>query len=247
MGAHARSHFSSASWQVCSSGAGQSIEMDRSAELQANVDAVNKEIAATRKRLRAEADKQKQERRKEKNAWKLKEGLRNVLLIAYVLAGYTAIAAAKYLIGEAARRKWSVKPEEEVRMLIEDLFLAATEQELADLCHLPDPKDPRAAKMAVRLVEEWRLAAWVENLNYARGVAPSTEAVLQRLGQQLQALPAGVRPDAPGVSAEGRARMWAMRWRRKWGAKYGSIRPKEDIQPAEMRQKASAGNKRNTV
>ena len=70
---------------------------------------------------------------------------------------------------------------------------------------------------------------------------PPTGSVVERLEQQRRALPEGVRPNARGSAAEPRGRMFAKRFRALWGARHQRIRPREDMEPAEMRQKAGEG------
>lgn len=214
--------------------------MDRVAELQAQQACVDEKLALLKKQAKAAKQKQKDLAKKAKKLWQLTPFMNAVALIVYVLAGYTAIPAARYLMAEAARRKWPEKSEEELRRLVEDVFLNSEETDIACLCDLARPRNAKAAKAAVRWTEEWRLAVWVEDLNLARGVAPPTDAVLERFEQQRRALPESVRPTCKGVADEARARMWASRWRRRWGGKHGRIRPKDEMTAEEKRAKARA-------
>ena len=229
---------------VSSQGWQRQPAMDRAAQLRAQLAATSQQISVVRARVRAERKRQGREDKKSESAWCLSEWQRHVLLIIYVLAGYTAPPAMKFLASDALRRKWPAKSEEELQEIVEDAFLDVNEAELADLCYLPDPMDPAAAKVAVRWAEEWRLAMWIEGLN-ERGVAPPTASVLERLEQQRRALPEGVRPDARGSAAETRARMYAQRFRNRWGAKHQRIRPRGDMEPAEMRQKVGSRGRQN--
>ena len=82
------------------------------------------------------------------------------------------------------------------------------------------------------------LGGVVRLLNEQRGVAPSTAMVLERFEQRRSHLPEGVRPRPRGVAAEDKARAWALRWRRRWGARHGNIQAREDIPLDEKRAKA---------
>ena len=84
-------------------------------------------------------------------------------------------------------------------------------------------------KLAVDVVQEWRLAAWTQDLNYTKGVAPRTEAVLRQLEQARQALPEAVRPAHRGDVYHPPARVWAARWRKRWGGRHGRLRVREAI------------------
>ena len=96
---------------------------------------------------------------KEAKVWVLTPFLKSVVLIAYVLAGYTADPAARYLATVARKRGWPDKSEGDLRREAEEMFLAWDDMEqLAALTCLANPSNPKAAKAAVRVVEEWRLA-----------------------------------------------------------------------------------------
>ena len=218
--------------------------MDRVAQLRTQLAATSQNLSLARARVRAERKKQGREDKKNESAWRLSEWQRHVLLIIYALAGFTATPAMKFLASDALRRKWPAKSEEELQVLVEGVFLDVNDAELNDLCYLPEPRDPAAAKEAVRWSEEWRVAKWIQVLN-DRGVAPPTASVLERFEQQRQAVPEGVRPDARGSAAETRGRMYARRFRARWGAKHQRIRPREDLTPEEMRQKAGRGESIN--
>ena len=214
---------------------------DRGAALRAQLAAVSRDLSAVRQQARSERRRQGREDKRNERAWRLSEWQRHVLLIIYTLAGYNAPPASKFLASEALRRKWPPKSDEELQVIVEDAFLEVPEAKLADLCYLPEPLDPAAAKEAVRWAEEWRLAKWIEGFN-DRGAAPPTGSVLERLEQQRRALPEGVRPNPRGTVAETRARMYALRFRNRWGARHQRIRPREDMEPAEMRQKVGRGS-----
>ena len=86
--------------------------------------------------------------------------------------------------------------------------------------------------------QEWSLNAWVECANLRQGVAPSTAAVLDQHERARLALPERVRPLARGVASQGKARVWAARWRQRWGLRHGSIPARDALLVQEMRKKA---------
>ena len=131
--------------------------------------------------------------------------------------------------------------------MVEDLFLAVDLDVLTGLCDLGNPSDPAAAKEAVRISEEWRLAQWVKQLNAQKGVAPSTDMVLAQLEAHRAELPEAMRPPWRGVAAEAWARAWAYRWRRRWGAFHGKLRARADLPAEEMRAKARWGGLGKTM
>ena len=71
-----------------------------------------------------------------------------------------------------------------------------------------------------------------------KGVAPSTDAVLQRLEESRLQLPDTVRPTPRGTVAEASARQWARRWRRRWGGRHAKLRVRGDVGLPDMRHKA---------
>ena len=217
-----------------------SVDMDRLAELQAQQAALREQVAGARQRVKAAKQKTKDDAKKSKKVWVLTESLRRVALIAFCLSNYATAPAVEFLAGAAAKRKWPVKTEEELAAMVEEIFLKADLQEVEELCDLRNPKDLAAAREGVRFSEQWRLADWVQRLNFGSGVAPSTETVLQRLEAERLRLPELVRPASRGSAAEPWARMWALRWRRRWGAKHGKVRLKSDVGVEECREKAIA-------
>jgi hypothetical protein len=81
------------------------------------------------------------------------------------------------------------------------------------------------------------VVAWARGCNEQQGVAPSTEAMLQRLEEQRRRLPEAARPPPRGSSAEGKGRMCASRLRVRWGGRYGAIRVRDGVPSQEMRDK----------
>ena len=194
----------------------------------------------------AEKKKVKKAQKRAATVWVLTPFLKDVALIIYVLAGYTAEPAARYLAMEARKRSWPDMSEDAVRREAEDVFLACDDMaQLVALTSLGDPSNPEATKVAVKVVEEWRLAQWVLRLNEQQGVAPSIAQVLERAEEAFSHLPEAVRPPFSGTVAEASARMRACRWRRSWGGRHGRIRVREDV-PLEERR-ATAAHKKGVI
>ena len=113
--------------------------------------------------------------------WRCTSHLTTVILIIYTLAGYRAAPAVHFLQKAARKRKWPEKSDEDVRRLVEDMFVEADLEELAGMCDMEGPTDPAAMQEAVRVVEEWRAFEYVKDMNTRLGLAPSTAAVLELL------------------------------------------------------------------
>ena len=187
-----------------------------------------------------EKKKKKRAQLKDAKAWVFTPFLKEAVLVMYVLAGYAADPAARYLAMEARKRQWPSQTEDDLKRKAEEVFLECSDMGwLAELTCLESPSNPAAMKVAVRVVEEWRLAQWVLRLNERQGLAPSTAQVLARAEQAFERAPEGVRPPYLGAVAEARARMWAYRWRRRWGGRHARIRVREDVPLEERRVKVA--------
>ena len=210
----------------------------RLGELRTQRAAAQGAVAAARAKVKAAAQRVKDQAKKDRKTWVLTERQKHVALIAYAQAGCEVAPAMEFLAKAAAKHKWPKKTAEQLRDVVEGLFDGASVEELRELCDLENPKDLAAARQAVRLTEEWRLYRWVRGLNYGRGVAPPTETVLQRFEDQRLRLPEGVRPAYRGVAAMPSARMWAKRFRGRFAGKHGRIKCKSNMEPQEIRDKA---------
>ena len=151
---------------------------------------------------------------------------------------YKAPAAMKFLTMTGRKRRWPEKPESELEELVEDVFMQCDTNELAGLADKDSSTDPTAFAAAVPYIEEWNMAAFVEDQNVRFGLAPSTESLLDRWGRRRAMYPEAFRPLDPGFVAEAKARKWAHRFRARWGAWHGGIRVRDDLPLEETRTKA---------
>ena len=213
---------------------GRSLE-----ELEAERREINAQLAGTSRRLTQGRGSLRSSKNTASKVWHLAPKARRVALVIYSLTDYTAEPAAQYVVAYARKRRWPPKSPDELCALVEDCFLHTDVGELAALADTSAPADPAVMSTAIPFVQEWRLVGWTRNLNYNKGVAPNTEAVLLRLEQDRLVILEGVRPAPRGCVQQARARVWARRWRRRWGARYGSLRVRETIPVADMQSKAS--------
>ena len=198
--------------------------LETQAALDAALTATNKAIKAAQKRLRSQR--------------RFPKALQRVALILYDKGRHDPAAAAEFLAKEAQKRQWPAKPEAEVRRIPQDWFLEIDINDFNDLCDSARPSDPGAMRLAMQFWQEWSLAAWVEDANFSKGVAPSTAAVLDRYEQLRLDVPEAARPAARGVVSQCKARAWALRFRKRWGLKHGAIPAVDDVPVQEMNQKA---------
>ena len=207
-------------------------------ELQAERRSLCGALAGVRQQMRVERQRATDAEKRQASAWKLSPTLERTVLIIYALAGYAAEPAVKFLAGSGRRRHWPDKSDEELEDIVVDCFLHADAAEVASLIDTDAPADAAAMEVATRYVEQWRLVVWTRDANVKKGVAPSTDAVLQRLGESRLQLPDTVRPTPRGIVAEASARQWARRWRRRWGGRHAKLRVRGDVGLPDMRHKA---------
>ena len=189
-------------------------------------------------KLKAQLKKAKEVVKREERAWRLSTFMLHVVLIAYALCDYKAPAAMKFLTMTGRKRRWPEKPESELEELVEDVFMQCDTNELAGLADKDSSTDPTAFAVAVPYIEEWNMAAFVEDQNVRFGLAPSTESLLDRWRRRRAMYPEAFRPLDPGFVAEAKARKWAHRFRARWGAWHGSIRVRDELPLEETRTKA---------
>ena len=173
------------------------------------------------------------------NAWQLTQDLRRSVLAVYVSSAYDAEPAARQLANIGRARKWPTITEASARKMVEDLFLEADVGELAGLSGPHGPTDSPAMRAAAKISEEWKLVVWARRQNADKGVAPCTDHLLQRVADNRLAL-GHASPQERGTVADGAARMWATRFRRRWGGRFGSIAAREEVSVDEVVSKARA-------
>ena len=167
--------------------------------------------------------------------WQVPADVIGIVLLCYTVSGFCLEPAVKYLAQYASCRKWPAKSKEELVAMVEQMFLTADMASLSDLVDSASTQYDSAARIAAQFVEEWRVAAWAIDLNSNCGVAPSSEDIIIRYNNAVQALAENRRPKLVGCMWEGSARMWAQRWRERWGASFGSIRAGETITAQELK------------
>jgi hypothetical protein len=203
-------------------------------ELQRRAVDLRASVAAARRELRRGVAAERVSAR----AWQLGPSLTNEAVLTYALAGCSAEPAVRFLVATGRQRHWPERAEDDLRTLVEDLYLQIDLEDLVSLMDTESPLDAAAMRAAQRRVLEWRLFTWTQGLNYDKGVAPCTAALLDRLEECRSSLPGVARPISRGGVTESRARRWATRWRRFWGGRHGRLRLREPITAATMRSKA---------
>ena len=87
----------------------------------------------------------------------------------------------------------------------------------------------KRARMFLAAHEVWR---WVHVQNLVHGVAPSAAEVFDRFVSRTASL------IPSGLPRERTVNKWAARWRARWDVRQGRLRPTDQINPEDLRQKA---------
>lgn len=202
--------------------------------------------------VEAELAQRRQELRRAQKAsqacarqWLLTDHMKRVTLIVFDQVCGDLEAPVKYMETVAKERRWPEKGADDVRRVVEDVFLDATTSEAplttyAPLVDLEDPADVEAARCALRYSEEWHVVQWAREQNAAKSLAPSTDQLLQHLEERRVRLPESVRPPPRGTSLDASARKWASRLRERWGGFLNKFKLRDDISLDERREKVYA-------
>ena len=207
-------------------------------ELQQRKRELDAAMAENRRETKRAKQQAKDDAKAQASAWALSPFLRHAALVLYVLTGYATEPVVKFLMANGRKRHWPEKTEEELILMIEQLFLDTDLDEAAALTDLEAPADVAAMKAALKYSEQWRVVEWTRSLNSGQGLAPSTDRVLVQLEQQRQQLPESVRPCPVGTASQASARVWAAAWRRRWGGKHAHIKLRDDVPQTELLRKA---------
>lgn len=202
---------------------------------------VDDELAVVRRELKRE----RAGARAAARVWALPDAVRRSVLVMFDQAHGDAGPAVTYLKIVARERHWPEKSDVELRGVVEDVFLGATNstdalESYAALVDTTASSDPDAMRVALRYTEEWRVVVWAREQNTQKGLAPSTAQLLHRHEGHLATLPDAVRPLSHCTSSSSTRRKWGVRLRERWGGEFGRIKVRERVPLDEMRDKATA-------
>ena len=213
-------------------------ETDSVSKLLAERKALNSSTKEVGQLLRAAKQRKRASQRRADKMWQLTPWQSKVLLIIYVLAGYRAAPAVRFLSMQARKLKWFPRPDEEVQGVVENLFVEAESVWVAGLADQSRPLDIVCMKAAIAFLHQFEVAVWVLDLNRQRGVAPPTEMILGEFEDRRLQYSEDLRPRSVGLVTEVRARVWARQWRERWGGRHARIRIKgDDMEAPEMQEK----------
>ena len=176
----------------------------------------------------------------------------DLCVAVYCLGSYDMVPAVEYAremlkrhanLGDAACLQHGL------RSAIEKRFLELPAAAVAAI-HLPDtPHGEVLRATALRYLCARSTVSWVRFQNDDQGVAPSSRALAEIYTQRCAV--AGV-PDTPQCmevrirnaevshNAGTWLRHWALRFGKRWGLQFGTLRARVRAEPAEIRQKAGA-------
>ena len=171
----------------------------------------------------------------EARAWVLPPHVRHAAILIFDQTG-DAEGACKYLAARAREYHWRPeKSDEELRTLVEDLYLDIDAEELAAL---EEEADPRAREAAGKYILQRRVVAWGRRANTTSGVAPSNMQLAAQAVVVRAQMPEAVQPPDVNAASASRVNRFARVLRRRWGGWYGKLPVREPMTPQEMLEKA---------
>ncbi len=131
----------------------------------------------------------------------------------------------------------------EKRTVMNDVVLMHTAAEVTAWTDATNVGNQRALLPLWTLWAEYQVAEWVRHVNQARGVAPSSALVYERLQEHLAAAPPSLSAQLLRARSLNARRHWAMRWRKRWGGAMGTLALGDVDDPGVVQNKASAAHK----
>ena len=180
---------------------------------------INQELRALALRRNTMSLKRKRSASAAARAWQLTMNMRRAVLFTYEQSEWNLEPCVMFLRRVRAAMRWPALRERDMHVLVETEFLQCDLD--AQLEYKPILTSGDCwARLAVRLVQEYKIIAWGRNLN-SRGVAPSTACVVEQMRGYGDAAPKAVLKRTRFGRPNNMARMWASRFRKRWGAKIG--------------------------
>ena len=201
------------------------------------------QVVDLRKELRREVQKRcrlRREMRKLANAT-LPPVISHGILIVYVLSDYDVTPACEFLRRYFKQKYAESLPEPELKKLVEDLFLRCNEDELAALTDRADPANREAMRKAEQFLLDYSLHRYVREQNMQKGVAPTTQMVLERKHFNENRHEGAAQQPMSHHAGHTKGRSWAWRWRSRWQVQWKAMRAIEDISVPERRAKVTNG------
>lgn len=218
-------------------------------ELQEQVERSRQALLDVNAALRRAQERQRRSQNRrdlEDGRQKTARGLLSMALLVYVLADHQVSIAVSYIASQEARRRRMCpnRNRQTVQAEVEEAYVKSPVEKLATLLEEPaDLPDKRKLVMAAKYVVEHHLFEWLLHRNCRKGVAPSSQQMLQHASTCIPSgAPASVQEALRfHFAAGGRAtRKWLASFRQRWGARLGKMKIRDNMDADEVREKARA-------
>lgn len=155
----------------------------------------------------------------------------------YILADCDAELPLAYLTAVQKEHHWPERDAAALTVLVSDCFLAADEDRLVSIVDENDARNTRVLTVAHKYMSWWSTVVWCRAQNL-KGITPPTSLLLGERESRRMRAPEMARPLPCGTARCGAARSLASKWRRRFHGRIGVIRPREDLQPLVVHNKA---------
>ena len=162
-----------------------------------------------------------------------------VAVLLYVMSGQDAACSVLWLEREAGKHRAEVVDRAALERQVLEHYRACNVEALAAAA-----ADDRAAPNSIvgqarAFYRDWRAAVWVEKENATKKVAVGTKALAAWVrADGADAMLRGGAGAAAGSAVRGKVRMWAVRWRRRMGARLRRPKLEETLPAAALGEKA---------
>ena len=162
-----------------------------------------------------------------------------VAVLLYVMSGHDTACSVFWLEREARKQRANLVDRAVLEGQVLEHYRACDGEALAAAA-----ADDRAAPNSIvgqarAFYRDWRAAVWVEKENATKKVAVSTKALAAWVqAEGSDAMLRGGDGAAAGSALRGKVRVWAVRWRRRMGARLRRPKLEECVPAAALREKA---------
>ena len=171
---------------------------------------------------------------------RVSEGHRKQLLRMFYITQLDFDTAVNCISHASHPPPWSGLDFAQRRELLREVAAQHTAVEVAAWADPENGANRRALLYLWKLLAEYRAAQWVQEKNRARGVAPSSERVLEEVQSHLRRAPPALREQLLRGRSINAKRKWMQRWRKTWGASMGTLAVGDVDEPAVLQNKVLA-------
>ena len=198
---------------------------------------IDSQLCGVRRELAVAMRKQRDARTRVNRAWNLPGTIEGAVRIAYVLSDYEVEPALVFLRAVGRARRWPDLSDQQLTIMIEDVFLDSDDACVAAIADGTAPTDCESMRLALPYVREWRLVAWGRRLHHENGIAPTARMLVNKAHELGVTFGVGTSTVPIGRAVLSSARVWAGRFRDRWGAHVGALKIQDVPSVEEMRQK----------